>query len=104
MAELKRGIIAGISGHSMSGLWELHFEDGSSCHIESGHGVRQLASAFDAHAGSGDLFKKIKGQEIFYSVDWLGVLEGFTPVAEADEELIEQFETGQTKLDEFIEG
>lgn len=78
----KIGIIEGLSGHPMSGLWTLHFEDGNVCHIESGGGVRRLAACFDAHEGSGDLQDKIKGQEVVYSVDDMGVLFGFTPVCD----------------------
>ena len=77
-----RGTIAAISGHPMSGLWSLHFEDGTSCHIESGFGVRQLAACFDAHEGSGDLQDKIEGQDIIYSVDAFNMLCGFTPAHE----------------------
>lgn len=75
----KKGVIAGISGHPMSGLWMLAFEDGSVAHIESGTGVRALAACFGAHEGTGDLLAKIKGQEIVYSVDAFNVLYGFTP-------------------------
>ena len=75
-----QGTIAGVSGHPMSGLWTLHFEDGKSCHIESGYGMRQLASCFNAHEGTGDIQEKIAGQELVYSVDEFGVLCGFTPL------------------------
>ena len=75
-----KGTIAGISGNMMSGLWQLHFENGQTCHIESGYGVRQLAACFGATEGSGDLQEKIEGKEVVYSVDEFGVLEGFTPI------------------------
>jgi len=71
--------IAGISGHPMSGLWQLIFTDGYTCFIESGYGVRNLAACFGATEGTGDLQEKIEGQEIVFSVDGLNVLEGFTP-------------------------
>lgn len=75
-----KGTIAGISGHPMSGLWTLHFQNGDSCYIESGFGVRQLAACFGAtEFKKGDLFEKIKDQEIIYSVDDFNVLYGFTP-------------------------
>ena len=80
--DVEKGVISGISGHPMSGLWTLHFEDGKAAHIGSGYGVRQLAACFGATEGSGDLLDKIKGQEIYYSVDAFGVLEAFTPVGE----------------------
>ena len=80
--ETKQGIIKGLTGHPMSGLWQLRFEDGHVAHIESGFGVRQLASCFGATEGTGDLLEKIVGQEIVYSVDEFGVLEGFAPIEE----------------------
>jgi len=76
------GVIAGISGHPMSGLWELHFADGSSAHIESGFGVRTLAQAFGATEGAGDLQEKIKGKKIAYVVDEYGIFTVFTPYGE----------------------
>lgn len=79
---LARGIIAGISGHPMSGLWTLMFMDGKQVHIESGHGVRNLARCFGATQGKGDLQDKIRNQDIYYSVDAFGVLEAFTPADE----------------------
>ena len=82
--ELKRtklGTILNISGHPMSGLWALQLDTGI-CHIQSGYGVRALAAAFGATEGTGDLLQKIRGQQIAYSVDEFGVLEGFTPAEE----------------------
>jgi hypothetical protein len=81
----KRSVITGISGHPMSGLWNLSFDNGDFVHIQSGSGVRALASAFGATEGSGDLQEKIIGQEIIYSVDFMGVMYGFTPAEEWDE-------------------
>jgi len=89
---MQKGIIAGISGHPMSGLWTLMFEEGEMVHISSGYGVRNLAAAFGATEGSGDLLEKIQGQEVYYSVDEFGVLEGFTPVDEATPAIIEAYE------------
>lgn len=74
--EVKFGVIAGLSGHPMSGLWTLHFEDGSSAYIESGFGVRQLVSAFGG-------VRNIKAQAVEYTVDDLGLLAGFTPMVDA---------------------
>jgi hypothetical protein len=79
---LARRIIAGVSGHPMSGLWTLVFMDGTRVHIESGHGVRQLAECFGATEGKGDLQDKIRNQDVYYSVDAFGVLEAFTPADE----------------------
>ena len=79
---LARRIIAGISGHPMSGLWNLVFMDGNTVHIESGYGVRNLARCFGASEGKGDLQDKIRGQDVYYSADAFGVLEAFTPANE----------------------
>ena len=92
---IQKGIIAGISGHPMSGLWNLHFEDGKTILIESGYGVRNLASCFGATEGTGDLQKKIKGQTIFYTADAFNVLCGFTPEKEATPEIINRYEKKQ---------
>jgi len=104
---MRKWTIAGIGGHPMSGLWTLQFEDGSSAHIESGYGVRALASCFGATEGTGDLLMKIRGKEIYYSVDAFGVLEAFTPVDEATPELIAEYEKGacgQTLVADFGKG
>ena len=88
-----KGTIRRISGHPMSGLWQLLIdtEEGIEVvHIESGTGVRALASCFGASEGSGDLEEKIIGQEIFFSTDCMGVMEGFTPVDEAPEGMLSQ--------------
>ena len=79
---LARRIIAGIAGHPMSGLWNLVFMDGNTVHIESGYGVRNLARCFGASEGKGDLQDKIRNQDVYYSVDALGVLEWFLPADE----------------------
>jgi hypothetical protein len=77
----KVGIIEAIGGHPMSGLWTLQIS-GDMVHIESGCGVRALAACFGATEGEGDLMEKIEGQEVVYSVDGLGVLTSFTPLAD----------------------
>lgn len=74
-------VIHNLSGHPMSGLWELRFESGVAALVSSGHGVRQLARCYGAVEGSGDLLEKIVGQEIYFSVDGFGVLEWFQPAA-----------------------
>ena len=86
-----RGIITGISGDPSARLWTLHFEDGSAALIGSGSGVRQLAACYGATEGTGDLIEKIKRKEIFYSVNEMGVMEGFSPVEEASEELLAEY-------------
>jgi len=81
--EVRYGVIAGVEGHPMSGLWMLVFEDGTGVPISSGTGVRALACAFGAREGTGDLLSKIVGQGIYYSMDEFGLeMAGFTPEEE----------------------
>lgn len=66
-----RGVIIGLSGHPMSGLWALEVSGTlglNVVYVESGFG------------GRGDLLQKIQGQEIVYSYDELGLLAAFTPI------------------------
>ena len=79
---LARGILLGIEGHPLAGIKHLVFSDGKRIAIESGYGVRNLARYFGASEGKGDLQNKIRNQDIYYSVDALGVLEWFLPAAE----------------------
>lgn len=97
-----KGTIAGISGDALSKLWTLHFEDGSSAQIGSGYGVRQLAVCYGATEGTGDLIEKIKGKKIFYSVNGMGVMEGFSPIEEASEELLEAIQAGRAAATQII--
>jgi hypothetical protein len=100
--EIYKDTISGLSGHPMSGLWLLQFESGRSVHIESGYGVRQLASCFGATEGSGDLLDKIVGKVVYWSYDEMGlVLGGFTPVDEAGEELIELYESQSGEVNNY---
>jgi len=96
---MQKGTIVTLTGHPMSGLWTLVL-DNAIVHIGSGYGVRNLAAAFGATEGEGDLMEKITGQEIYYSVDFMGVMEGFTPVDEASPELIEAYEKAQEDNDD----
>jgi len=80
MDRMKFGTISGLSGHPMSGLWMLEFEDTNPVFIESGYGVRTLAQAFGATEGKGDLLEKIKGKRIRFTCDAFGILEGFSEV------------------------
>ena len=98
-----RGEITGLSGHPMSGLWQL-FTTAGMVHIGSGHGVRQLAHAFGATEGAGDLMEKIVGQEIVYTVDFMGVLEGFTPIDEWDGPEIPEEGIEEDELERLLRG
>lgn len=94
---LYKDVIAGLHGHPMSGLWHLQFESGAAAGIESGYGVRQLAACFGATEGKGDLLEKIRGKEIFYSVDVFGVLCAFTPVENAPQEMRDYYESQEVE-------
>ena len=76
------GTIDTVMGHPMSGMWTLTFTDGPVVHVDSGYGVRQLAAAFGATEGAGDLIPKTKGQKIVYSADIFDVLACFTPISD----------------------
>jgi hypothetical protein len=89
MARMEYATIAGLSGHPMSGLWMLEFEDAPPVYIGSGYGVRQLAACFGATEGSGDILEKIKGKRIRFTRDFIGEIEGFSPV-DADGNVIEE--------------
>ena len=75
--------IVSLAGESMIGLWILAFASGRAVPISSGTGVRELARAFGASDVAGDLFEKIYGQDIIWSLDEMGlVMAAFTPVDE----------------------
>jgi len=73
LEEMRLGRIKGIGGPWGSGLWQVYFEDGTSCHIESGYGVRTIAHCY------GDL-QNAKGKLIRYCTDDLGVMTCFEPI------------------------
>jgi hypothetical protein len=75
------GRIVGIDGHPMSGLWQIRFDTGDMALIESGHGMRQLARAFNINEGR-DGIAAFYGRMIRYTKDSFGVLEGFDKVDE----------------------
>ena len=92
---IQKGIIREVSGHPKSGLWTLKIESGPGVevvHIESGHRLRQLATYFGYIEGSGNINEKLQGQEIYYSTEFLNVLDGFTPLDEAPEEMVKAYE------------
>lgn len=84
MPNTRKGTIDGFSGNWLSGIGYLII-DGMPVMCENGATVRALDGAF------GDVIEAkthtvnneaIKGKEIIYSVDDMGVLMGFTPVDE----------------------
>ena len=94
---MQKGKLIQFSGSFGSGLGQLSIEvDGQvqMFHCDNGTTVRSLESAFgnvitDGHTADGEGYK---GQEVYFSVDDMGLLESFTPVDEASPELIEKFE------------
>ena len=73
LAELRTGRIKAIGGPWDSGLWQVSFEDGASCHIESGYGVRTIAQCY------GNL-QDARGKPIRYYTDSLNVMTCFEPI------------------------
>ena len=73
LAELRIGRIKGIGGPWSSGLWQVYFEDGTACHIESGYGVRTIAQCY------GNL-QDARGKLIRYYTDSFNVMTCFEPI------------------------
>ena len=74
------GTIAGLHYQFPSGLALLAFTNGEIVYVESGCGLRTLASCFGATEGKGDLGKKILGRQIRYQTDFMNVMEWFVPL------------------------
>ena len=75
--ELRTGTIKEISGMHGSGLWQVYFEDNDLCHIESGSGLRTLASVYGGLSNA-------RGKTIRYKTDSLNVMTYFQPVEDGD--------------------
>lgn len=94
---IQKGILKQFSGSWGSGLGSLSIEvDGAIKQFpcDNGTTVRSLEGAFgnvitDGHTADGQGYRD---QEVYFTVDDLGVLEGFSPVDSASQELIEKFE------------
>ncbi len=99
---IQKGILKEFSGSFGSGLGFLSVEvDGNIKQFpcDNGATVRSLENAFgnvitEGHTANGAGFKD---QEVYFSVDEFDVLEGFTPVGEASEELIEKFKNQENE-------
>ena len=74
------GTIAGLHYQFPSGLALLAFTNGEIVYVESGCGLRTLASCFGATEGKGDLREKILGRQIRYGTDFMNVMEWFAPL------------------------
>lgn len=98
--ECRKGKILDFVGSWQSGIAQLVIEDSDTGGVdfvpcENTATVRALEAAFEdvitpGHTADG---KGYKGQEVFWSMDEYGVLLlGFTPVAMADEEMVQAYE------------
>ena len=102
-----KGILKQFSGSYGSGLGTLSIEvDGTiqDFHCDNGTTVRSLESAFgnvitEGHTADGDGYKE---QEVFFSADFVGMIEGFTPVEDVSQEIIDKFENQGDDKDENI--
>jgi hypothetical protein len=74
------GTIAGLDYQFPSGIAVLAFTNGKIVYVESGCGLRTLASCFGATEGRGDLVEKIFGRKIRYGTDFMNVMEWFVPL------------------------
>lgn len=88
-----KGTINGFHGSWLSGLGTLVI-GGLPVHCENGATVRALDACFGDVIGPGHTVcqEAIAGKEIYYDIDFIGVLDGFTPAdsPELDEEVEEQ--------------
>lgn len=73
LSDLEEATIQRITGHPLGGLYQIHLDDGSMIHLQSGFGARQFTSAY------GSLSDAI-GKRIRYKTDDLNVLSYFEPV------------------------
>ena len=74
------GTIAGLDYQFPSGIAVLALTNGETVYVESGCGLRSLAACFGATEGKGDLREKILGRRIRYEIDFMNVMEWFTPL------------------------
>jgi|TARA_Y100000034_G_scaffold65907_1_gene79564 hypothetical protein len=82
--EILEGTIKGFGGSWGSGLGILVFEEGPAVYCENPSTVRALDAAFPGFIAPGHAIDNdvIAGKRITYSVDFAGILGGFTPVEE----------------------
>jgi len=97
--EIRKGRLIQFRGSWLSGLGTLEIEDSETgvheyVPCDNGATVRVLEAAFGevitpGHTANGDGYK---GQEVYWSYDEFGlVLAGFTPVEDAQSELMEHY-------------
>ncbi len=100
--EIEKGKILAFRGSWSSGLGSLVIQDSiseevTSIFCENGATVRALEGCFGNVIAEGHTVAQGEdagyyNQEVFYSCDSIGILEAFTPVEEAPEELVEAYE------------
>jgi hypothetical protein len=77
---LEKGVIVGVYGSYGSGIATMIFED-NEVFCENGPTIRALEECFGNVIGEGHTINNENGghvgQEIVYSVDFMGILEGF---------------------------
>ena len=102
MTDIKKGILKAFKGSWTSGMATLVIDDidDGVLHVncENAPTVRALEGCFGNVIGSAHNVKEDAGfmdKEVFYSIDDIGILEGFTPVDEASDELLELWEEGR---------
>ncbi len=94
---MNKGTITGFRGSWGSGIGYLII-DGVPVPCENAPTVRALEGAFGDVIGEGhtvDQSRLEEGLEVYYSVDDLGMLNGFTPVDDATPEIEEAYELAQ---------
>lgn len=93
---MRKGTITSFRGSWGSGLGYLVIDE-VPVPCENAQTVRALEGAFGDVIAPGHSVNQeaIVGQEIYYSVDELGILDGFTPVEDAPPELKKVFEQDQ---------
>jgi hypothetical protein len=102
MAAIRKGTLLSFSGSFGSGLGTLDIRDAKTKKIDSvpcdnGPTVRALEAAFGdtitaGHRANGNGYK---GWVVYWVVDDVGVLAGFTPAGEATEKLRKAYRLGQ---------
>ena len=99
--DMERGVINGFRGSWQSGLGYLII-NGHGVPCENGATVRALEACFGNVIAEGHTVndEALQSKEVFYSTDFMGVLEGFTPVSAEDlNEMIKVPVTRKGKLD-----
>ena len=95
MEEILKGTITNFGAHWGSGIAFIEI-DGIPIPCENTTTIRSLDGAFPGFIGDNHCVdtQRIIGEEIYYSTDGF-MLDGFTPVDEASEELIEAYESNE---------